>query len=89
MSTHTYDPERRTILRAGAWLVLAIAGCEKKEAAPATPEPPPKAPAPGPQGFVGTAYAANTGGRGAASGKMSQAQARYQNWPKGELSRAT
>jgi len=98
----TYNPDRRKVLRATAWLGLALAGCQKKEETPGMPQPPseptPGTPPPGPSGAAPDAGAtsqdsapegaasADAGGKGAAGqgGKMSQAQAQYQNRPKGD-----
>ncbi|MEW6330175.1 MAG: high-potential iron-sulfur protein [Pseudomonadota bacterium] len=96
----TYLSERRTLLRGAALLALFVAGCQKKEeAASPTQSPDAAAPAPGqtggpvsgagstPQG--NSADGAPSGGGPASEatapgGKLSQAQAKYQNQPKGD-----
>lgn len=96
MSTH--NSERRTLLRGAALLALFLAGCQKKEgAASPTQSPDAAAPAPGqsagpvsgstPQG--NSADGATSGGgpaseASAPGAKLSQAQAKYQNQPKGD-----
>jgi hypothetical protein len=94
----TYNPERRTVLRGVALLALSVVSCQKKDEPPAqqTPAPEtaaPAAPVPGaggaPQG--GPAEGAPAGsapekGAMAPSGKISKAQAKYQDQPKGDQS---
>jgi hypothetical protein len=95
----TYISERRTLLRGAALLALFLAGCQKKEGAasptqaPEAAAPPPgqASPAPGAGGAPqsGTAEGAPSGGGPASEatapgGKLSQAQAKYQNQPKND-----
>ena len=93
----TYNSERRTVLRGVALLALTVAGCQKKDEPPArqTPAPEaaaPAAPAPGAGGASqgGSAGGAPSSGstpeKGATAqgGKLSQAQAQYQEQPKGD-----
>lgn len=91
MSTH--NPERRTVLRGVALLALSLAGCQKKqEAAPPTQAPEAAAPgAPAPSREAGPAPEAGGAPRGgsaagspAQGGKLSKAQAQYQDQPKGD-----
>lgn len=88
----TLNPERRTLLRGAALLALFLAGCQKKEGADSQTQAPdaatPAAPAPGQAGPAPEAGAPSTGapasGATAQGGKLSQAQAKYQNQPKGD-----
>lgn len=88
MSTH--NPERRTLLRGAALLALFLAGCQKKGGADSqTQAPDAAAPAPGQTGPASEAGGAPSGGAPAGGataqgGKLSQAQAKYQNQPKGD-----
>ncbi len=91
----TYNPERRTVLRGAALLALTVVSCQKKDEPPAqqTPAPEaaaPAAPAPGTSGG-GPAEGTSSGsapekGATAQGGKLSQAQAQYQDQPKGDQS---
>ena len=95
MPTYNYNSERRTMLRGAALLALSVVGCQKKDEPPAqqTPAPEataPAAPAPGTSGG-GPVEGAPSGsapekGATAQGGKLSQAQAKYQNQPKGDQS---
>jgi hypothetical protein len=92
----TYNSKRRTVLRGVALLALSVVGCQKKDEPPAQQTPAPEANAPAspgsgaggaPQG--GPAEAAPSGstsekGATAQSGKLSKAQAKYQEQPKGD-----
>ncbi|HSD96516.1 MAG TPA: high-potential iron-sulfur protein [Sulfuricaulis sp.] len=93
----TYNSERRTVLRGVALLALTVAGCQKKDEAPARQAPAPEAaapatPAPGaggaPQGgpAEGAPSSGSTPQQGATAqgGKLSKAQAQYQEQPKGD-----
>lgn len=83
----TYNPDRRKVLRASALLGLALAGCQKKDEMPGSPpgEPAPGTPPPAPEAG-GTPQGGGPEGAASAgaAGKMSQAQAQYQNRPKGD-----
>lgn len=97
MSTH--NSERRTLLRGAALLALFLAGCQKKEGADSRTQAPEAAVPPpgqtGPASGAGSApksesaEGALSGGAPASEamaqgGKLSQAQAQYQNRPKGD-----
>jgi hypothetical protein len=83
------------MLRGAALLALSVVGCQKKDEPPAqqTPAPEataPAAPAPGTSGG-GPVEGAPSGsapekGATAQGGKLSQAQAKYQDQPKGDQS---
>jgi hypothetical protein len=91
----TYNSERRTVLRGAALLALSVISCQKKDEPPAqqTPAPEtaaPAAPAPGTSGG-GPVEGMPSGsapekGATAQGGKLSQAQAKYQDQPKGDQS---
>lgn len=93
----TYDSGRRTALRgAAALLALSVVSCQKKDEPPAQQQAPapeataPAAPAPGTSGG-GPAEGAPSGsspekGATSPSGKLSKAQAKYQDTPKGDQS---
>jgi hypothetical protein len=91
----TYNRERRTVLRGAALLALSVVSCQKKDEPPAqqTPAPEataPAAPAPGTSGG-GPAEGVPSGstpekGTTPQSGKLSQAQAKYQDQPRGDQS---
>ena len=86
------------MLRGAALLALSVVSCQKKDEPPAQQTPAPEAAAPAapapdagsaPQG--GAAEGAPSGstpekGATAQGGKLSQAQAKYQNQPKGDQS---
>lgn len=90
-----YNSERRTVLRGAALLALTAVGCQKKDEPPVqqTPAPgaaAPAAPAPDTSGggpVEGTS-SGSTPEKGATGqgGKLSQAQAQYQDQPKGDQS---
>lgn len=94
----TYNPKRRTALRGAALLALTVVSCQKKDEPPAQQAPAPEATAPTPpasgadgatQG--GPAEGAPSGstpekGATAQGGKLSKAQAQYQDQPKGDQS---
>ncbi|GAB4508995.1 MAG: hypothetical protein Tsb0026_08490 [Sulfuricaulis sp.] len=92
----TYNSERRTVLRGAALLALFVVGCQKKGEPPIQQTPAPEAAAPMAPGSAadgasqgGPADGSPSGGapeKGATaqSGKLSQAQAKYQDQPKGD-----
>ena len=94
----TCNPERRTLLRGAALLALTVVSCQKKDESPAQQTPAPEAtaltpPAPGADGATqgGPAAGAPSGSTPeksttAPGGTLSQAQAQYQDQPKGDQS---
>ncbi len=92
MSTH--NVERRTVLRSMAVLALSLTGCQKKDESPAPNTQAPEAAAPtaptssreaSPAPEAGGApQSGSAQGAPAPSGKLSKAQAKYQDQPKGD-----
>lgn len=97
-----YNSKRRTVLRGAALLALSVAGCQKKDEPPALQSPAPEvatpaapgsgaggAPQGGPAEGAPSSGSAPEKGATAQGGKLSQAQAQYQEQPKGDQSCAT
>ena len=91
----TCNSERRTVLRGAALLALAAVSCQKKDEPPVQQAPAPEATAPaapapdtsggGPAEGTSSRSAPEKGAT-AQGGKLSQAQAQYQDQPKGDQS---